>query len=194
LPGIVNDSRLADVYNLLDDVQFAQPIVSLIEFGQPIYLDAMLHMHVLHVSEPVVDQAQPVVSQSGQNSAAAVVAADDHVLDAQYIHGVLQDRETIQVGMNDDVGDIAMDEHFARQHAHDLIRRHPTVGAADPEMRRNLLSAQALEKLRVAPRHLGRPLPVAIEQVRQIVHAVRALSLAGRASDGCTSTVAGASG
>jgi hypothetical protein len=37
--------------------------------------------------------------------------ADDHdVFDLQHIDGVLQDRQAVQVGVDDDVGDIAVAE------------------------------------------------------------------------------------
>ena len=38
---------------------------------------------------------------------------DDHVLHLQHIHGILQHRQAVQVGVHDDVGDVAVDEELA---------------------------------------------------------------------------------
>ena len=74
------------------------------------------------------------------HAAAAVVAADDDVLDLQHVDGVLQHRQAVQVGVHDDVGDVAVDEQLARQQADDLVGRHAAVGAADPQVARRLLA------------------------------------------------------
>ena len=47
------------------------------------------------------------------HAAAAVVAADDDVLHLQHVDGVLQHRQAIEVGVDDHVGDVAMDEQLA---------------------------------------------------------------------------------
>ena len=50
---------------------------------EPVQLLLVLPPHVLHVAQPVVDQAELVVPQRRQDSAAAVVTADDDVADFQ---------------------------------------------------------------------------------------------------------------
>jgi hypothetical protein len=55
------------------------------------------------------------------------VAADDHVFDLQDVNGVLQYREAIQIGVDDDIGDIPVDEQLARREADDFIGWNTTV-------------------------------------------------------------------
>ena len=79
--------------------------------------------------------------ERGAHAAAAVVSDDDDVLDLEHVDGELHHRQAIEVGMHDDVGDVAVDEHLARRQADDLVGRHAAVGAADPEVFRRLLPA-----------------------------------------------------
>ena len=53
------------------------------------------------------------------HAAAAVVAAHDDVLHPQHVDGVLEHGEAVEVGVDDDVGDVAVHEHLAR--------RRPTI-------------------------------------------------------------------
>jgi hypothetical protein len=48
--------------------------------------------------------------------------------------------------VDDEVGDVAMDEQFARPQADDLVGGHPTVCTADPEVLGRLLSGQRFEE------------------------------------------------
>jgi hypothetical protein len=60
------------------------------------------------------------------------VTDDDHVLDLQHVDRELEDRQTVDVGVLDQVRDVAVHEQLARLAADDLVRRQPAVGAADP--------------------------------------------------------------
>ena len=51
--------------------------------------------------------------------------------------------------MHHDIGDVAVDEDLARQHADDLVGRHPAVGAADPEVFGILLPGELGKKIRI---------------------------------------------
>jgi hypothetical protein len=61
-PGVADDGRLGDIDGLLDDVQFAQAIVT--EGFRLERLDLRLEFraHVLHVAQPIVDQAELLVA------------------------------------------------------------------------------------------------------------------------------------
>ena len=102
--------------------------------GERLELGGVLLAHVHHVAEPVVDQAVAGALERRLDAAAAVVAADDHVLHVQHVDRVLEHREAVEVGVPDDVGDVAMDEDLARREADDLVRGHAAVRAADPEV------------------------------------------------------------
>ena len=60
------------------------------------------------------------------------------MLDLEDVDGVLQDREAVEVGVDDDVADVAVHEDLTGLQADDLVRRHAAVGAADPEPLRSL--------------------------------------------------------
>ena len=84
--------------------------------------------------------------ERGAHAAAAVVAADDDVLDLQHVDGELDHREAVEVGVHDDVGDVAVHEQLARQQADDLVRGHAAVGAADPQVLAAPAARRASEK------------------------------------------------
>ena len=72
--------------------------------------------------------------------------------------------------MDDDVGDVAVDEDFAGQQANDFIGGYAAVGAADPQVLGVLLAGEFLKKLRVALGDLGGPSFILGEEVRQVCH------------------------
>ena len=148
-PGVLDDRRLADVERLLDHVEFAQRIDAAPQRQgvEPLLVPVA---HVLDVADPVVGKADaPVVERRG-DAAAVRVADDDDVLDLQDIGGELDHRQAVQVGMDDDVGDVAVHEQLARRQVDEFVRRHAAVGAADPEVARRLLLQQPGEEARLA--------------------------------------------
>ncbi len=122
--------------------------------------------HVLHMAQPVVDDAHARVVQRGRNAAALGVADDDDVAHLQRIDRVLDHRQRVQVGVGDDVGHVAMHEHVARQQADELVGRHAAVGTADPQVLRRLLREQAREEARIALFHARGPTDVLGEEFR----------------------------
>jgi hypothetical protein len=96
-------------------------------------------------------------TQRHAHAAAAVVADDDHVLDVQQVDGEVDHRQAVQIGVHDQVADIAVHEHFARRQPGDLVGRHAAVGAADPQVLGRLLAEQLGEvgrdraRVRAAP-------------------------------------------
>ncbi len=118
----------------------------------------VIALHVLHVPQPVVDQAVRLALHRRPHAAAAVMPADDHVLDLQHVDRELQHRQAVEVGVHDHVGDVAVHEQLARIEADDLVRRDAAVGAADPQELRGLLFLEPGEEGRVAPdtRHAPR--------------------------------------
>ncbi len=95
--------------------------------------------HILHVAQPVVAQSDAGAVQRGAHAVAAVVAADDDVAHLEDVDRELHDRQAIQVGVHDEVGDVPVDEQFAGQETDDLVRGHAAVGAADPQILGRLL-------------------------------------------------------
>jgi len=139
IPCVAGDRGLADVGNLLDDIQLAKPVGCL-----GFTLDArqtllVLLLHVLDMPEPVVAQANSRSPERGPHSAAPVVSGYNDVADLEDIDRELQHRETVEVGVHDQIGDVPMDEQLSRQKADNLIGGNPAVGAANPQIAGRLL-------------------------------------------------------
>ncbi|MNE41596.1 hypothetical protein D3C80_1356760 [compost metagenome] len=158
-PGVLHDGGVADIAHLTLHVQLAQQI----DLGfrlQAVETLQILVIERLERPQPIVDQTQRLVPQGRANPATAIVAADDHLLDLQHVHGVLQHREEIHIGGNHHIGHVAMHEQLARHQTDHLVGRHPAVRAADPEKLRALLPRQARKELRIPG--LERPGPEAV--------------------------------
>lgn len=138
----------------------SQAVVAIVDAVQRLELVAVLVADVLDVAQPIVHQTESVVAQSRENAAAAVVAANDDVADAEDVHRELDHRERVEIRVNDDIADVAVHEQFARQQTDNLVRRHATIGAADPQVLGELLMREPAEKLRILPRHLLRPVAI----------------------------------
>ena len=93
------------------------------------------------------------------------MAADDDVLNLEGLDGVLDDGKAVEVGMDDDVGDVAVDEELAREEADDLVGRDAAVGAADPEILGALLPGKGLEESRLGAAHVLGPGSVLVEEL-----------------------------
>ena len=78
--------------------------------GQGQQAALVLLPHVLHMAEPIVHQPQPFLAEHGAHTPAAVVAANDDVLDPQDIHGKLRHGQAIEIRMHHHVGHVAVDK------------------------------------------------------------------------------------
>jgi hypothetical protein len=103
----------------------------------------MAQAHVLHMTQPVVGQAHACAACGGQHTTATVVAHHHDVLDLERIDRILNNGQSVQIGMHHHVGHVAMHKHFTRVEARDLVGRHAAVGAADPQVLGVLLVGQA---------------------------------------------------
>src|SRR4030095_6058865 len=170
-PGVAHDGGVADVADLLDHVELAEPREAL-AFGERLELRAMLGAYVLDVAQPVVDEAELVVAQCRLDAAAAVVSAHDHVLHVQHVHRELEHREAVESGVHHHVGDVAVHEQLAGREADDLVGGNAAVRAADPQILGRLLADEALEVGRIAARELSGPAAVLLEEVRELPHQI----------------------
>jgi hypothetical protein len=78
------------------------------------------------------------------------VAAHDNVRDVKYVYSVLQDCQAVLIVGADYIANIAMDKKFAGRKTDNFVGWDATVGATDPQIRRRLNRAEALEEMRVA--------------------------------------------
>ncbi|GAB4137811.1 MAG: hypothetical protein Fur0037_03150 [Planctomycetota bacterium] len=105
------------------------------------------------MADPVIGGMRAGRSQRRRDAAAAVVAADDHVADPKDADPEIEHGHAADVAVHDEVRDVAVHEDLPRIEARDLVGRYPTVGAADPQKARRLLSRQRAEEARALPLH-----------------------------------------
>lgn len=123
---------MANIENLLEYIRFDQPLEAQMWVLDRVKLIFGVGIDVPNVPEPIIHNAEPVVFHSGANAAAAVMAADDDVLDFQNAHGKFEDGEAVEVGMGENVRDIPVDEELSWLKPYDFVGRHAAVGTPDP--------------------------------------------------------------
>lgn len=114
-PSIARNRGVADVDHLLDNVQLTKPVGRVGITGQIRQTFLMFLSHVLQVTQPIVAQAKSVAPKSGPHAAAAIMSGDDDMANFQDIHCKLQDRQTVEVCMDDQIGHISVDEQLSGQ-------------------------------------------------------------------------------
>ena len=159
LPGLVDDGGLRDIDDLLNDVEFAESVRAGF-VGEGVDVGGVLEADVLNVAEPIINETDAALVERGGDTSAAVVANNDDVLDAEDIDAELEAGEAVQVGVDDDVGDVAMDEKFAGTEVDDGVGGNAGVGAADPEILRRLLLGESSKKGGIVGVDLGGPAAV----------------------------------
>ena len=165
-PRVLDDGRLTDVQRLLYDVQLAEAVrYGLRRDGGKNRV--MTVSNVLDVPQPVIDQSEPVAVERRVYASAPVVTRDDHVADLQHVNRKLKHRQAVQIRVDNDVRNVAVDEELARIESDDLVGRNAAVRAPDPEILRRLLGGQTPEEIGPTRRDFGRPAAIVLEQVRQ---------------------------
>ena len=89
VPSVLDYGCLANVDNLLNDVQLAEQIMALRRVAIARQSRRMLLLHVLHVAQPVVNQPQFAIGGRSKHASATIVPADNDMFDTQDIHGIL---------------------------------------------------------------------------------------------------------
>lgn len=161
---LLDVGRLDDVAALLDDVELDQTVVAggLVLNGVELLL--VQAVDVADVSQPGVQETEVLGGHGGLDAAAAVVAADDDVLDAEVLDGVVDDAHGVEVSVADEVGDVAVDKCLAGLEAADLLGGDARVGASDPEVLGGLAGREVLEEVGVVLGLGLGPGPVVVEQ------------------------------
>lgn len=177
-PCVLQNGGAGDMAGLSEDVEFAEPVDGGVGREGVEFL-AVNPADGANAGKPVVDHPVAEVFQGGFDAAATIVAANDDVADFEDIDGVLDDGEDVEVGLCDDVGDIAVDEDFAGGEAGDLVGWDAAVRAADPEVFRVLLTGKLLEKIGIVGRDGGCPIAVIVEKVTKGIHGVARWELSG---------------
>src|SRR6185503_6608560 len=107
-----HDRRATRVQYLFDHIQFTKSIQTVLVVADIRKQGRMIVHHVLNVTQPIIDQPELQDVHRSLNAATAVVATDDYVIHFEHIHCELHHGKTIDVCVDDDIGNIAMDKHF----------------------------------------------------------------------------------
>ena len=138
LPDTLDDCGVANINDLLDDIQLTQSPKPVCVIATGVEQLGMFVAHILHMPQPVVDQAEAAVLQRRRHPAAAVVATHDDVPDAKHVHRVLKHAEAVHVGVHHHVGDIAMHKHFAGQQVDNTTMLVTTTRYGDANLDRTV--------------------------------------------------------
>ena len=74
------------------------------------------------------------------------MAADDYVIYLQDFDSEVNHRQAVHIGMNDEIGDVAMYKDLTRSEADDRICRDAAVRASDPKVFRTLADQPGPQK------------------------------------------------
>src|SRR5690606_21221767 len=99
VPGVLDDAGVADVGDLLDDVQLAHAIDLRFLGGKGRDVLTVFVIQIADGAQPAVDQPQLVVAHGRAHAAATVMAGDQDVFDLEYVDSELDDRKAVEVGM-----------------------------------------------------------------------------------------------
>ena len=178
LPRVPGDGGLADIGDLLDDIQFAEAVDGGV-FAEGVgETFLVLDADILDMAEPVVAQANSVLPEGGPYTTAAIMAADDDVTHLEDVDRELHDGKAVEIRVDNDVRDVSMDEQFTGEEADDLVGRDAAVRATDPEVTWALLARQLGEELGVLLADPLGPGPVVFEELAEGSHGIRTLGLA----------------
>ena len=138
---------------------------SLVTSGDAVELSCVVVGDLADRMQPVIDETAALPIHGSLYAAASIVPDHDDVLHLQHIDRELQNGKIVGVLRGSEIGDVSMDEKLAGIEPDDLVRRHATVGTADPQILRRLLVLEPLEKAGVGNDHPPGPGPVICLQV-----------------------------
>ena len=151
-PSFLNDAGLAHIGNLLDNVEFDQSSPLLVIVFDFVELGGVESIDIFDVTEPVVDHPVSLTGESGFHASTLVVSAYDNVFNLQDVDGVFHDTQAVHVGVNDDVGNVSVNEDLSGQGACNLVGRDSAVGAAYPKNLGRLSFREIFKKVGIVHR------------------------------------------
>ena len=157
LPSLLYDRRLADRFDLRDDVQLAHAVHARFVVRQAGEIVMVLAVEVAHRRQPMFSQAMLAAVEDRSNPAASVMPADDDVFDLQRLDRELEHGHAVEVRGINQVRDVAVDEDLAGLEARDHVGGDAAVRTADPKKLRRLQRDETPEIVRVGRNPLLRP-------------------------------------
>src|SRR5262249_17605596 len=168
-PRRLYNFSLANSAHLRHDVKLAQTAPARFFTGHCVQFVFVFAIYRAHIGQPILKRQSRPVAQSRKHTATAVMAANDNVLHFQSLNSVLKHR--LNIGSNDGARlAILRRTKLAGPETNDLVSRHPTIRATDPEILRRLCLAQPFKVLRVFNLSLFSPSAVILKKFRQEFH------------------------
>lgn len=164
LVALLNGGSLDDVSARLNDVQFNESIVSITFIGDLVQLLLVQAIDVANVSQPRIQKAQVRGSESGFDSSTVVVTANDDMLHVKMSYGVVDYGHDTEVGIGDEIGDVAVDKQFTGLETHDFIGGDAAIAATNVEIVWFLSIGKLVEERGICASLGESPLPVVLEQ------------------------------
>ena len=146
--GVDNSRNAPEVVHTLLHVQLGQRVLLVLR-AERVQGIGVLLADLTHGLEPDVQDVELVVGESGLDTSAGGVAAQDDVLDLEVLDAELDGGQQGDVGRVDHVGDVAQDEDLAGLLAQDGGLGDTGVAAADPQDVGRLALGAVLEELGV---------------------------------------------
>lgn len=154
---LLEGGGLDHVAALLVDVELDEALVAGLLVGDGVELLLVQAVDVADVAQPGVHEAKVLGRHGGLDTAAAVVAADNNVLNLEVLDGILDDAHNVEVRVAHQVGNVTVHKGVAGLQARDLLGGDAGVGASDPEILGVLAGRELLEEVRVLGDLLGGP-------------------------------------
>lgn len=104
---------MTDILDLLDDIKFAKPVTPHLYIVEPVEFGAVPNINIFDVAQPIVDQSEVASTAGRMHSATAVMATYDDVLDLEHFYRELHHRQTADVGVHDEIRDVAVNKNLA---------------------------------------------------------------------------------
>lgn len=162
--GLLNSSRLDDISALLLDAEFHEAVISRRFILDAVELLLVETVDVADVPEPRVQQAQVLGCHGSLDTATTVMTAHDDVLDVQMSHGVLDDAHDVEIRVDNQIGDVAVNKGLAGLQTRDQLCGDARVTASDPKILGGLSGAQLGEVLGITLPLLSSPGLVVFKQ------------------------------
>lgn len=93
----------------------------------------MLVVSVFDRPQPLIQEPVALLTYGGLDATAAIVPADDDVFHFQIIDGIGNYAKKIEIGVDHQIGNIAMDKDITRLCSRDLFGRNAAIGTTDPK-------------------------------------------------------------
>lgn len=131
-PSVLNDGGVADVEDLMEDVEFNESFIARLLIGDLVELIFFSKVDISNIAKPIVDESKLGILHGCSDAATLIVAADNNMFYTEIFNAVLQNREAIKIGVGKEVRDVSMDKHLTWLKPNDFISRDAAIGTTDP--------------------------------------------------------------